>query len=434
MSLVPLPRTLRGLLFLALALATGHAAAQECETYDEARCGNQLYSAESPRLLQWCEQGTDAACSQLLREWDREARQADPRPPNADPDLQEPAVCKENTPDYDADACMVAAEAAASKAIGMALVGIFDQREVVLPAARRETLQRLCLAHPKGEFCRELADAQWKAEDYTHALEALQAGCRAGDARACELHAPLQALGVPPTPLPATALPCGEYRADGGLLDTLDFGDGGLVGFGLGTQARARLEDGTIRLRHDRGSDFAFRLLPGGRLVGMDQWTRMRVYQRSGGSAVCTPPVTFNEIPLPRDCPQVTTDAAAEACCAAGKLQGCNARGNQLALAGDWVKAASQYRTVCQAGVREGCENLVSAQENSPQIDARAQLTQLCTDGGHTHVACDLLATRNWALLEMGRSVEAAQSAADHLAQPQADPPRPARTRNHKQY
>lgn len=426
MSVMTLP--LRALAALFLLSAAAVANAQDCAVYDEATCGNQLYSADATRLQQWCEQGTGVACSGLLREWVSEARQADTRAPNDDPDLQEPAVCKEAHPAYDAQACEVAAKAALSKAMGMALTGVFDQREIVLPAGRLASLQSLCVAHPDGDFCREVAEEQWKAGAFVQAVAALQLSCRSGDERACELHAPLQALGSAARPQPATALPCGEYRSDGGLLDTLDFADGGLVGMGMGAQARARLEDGEIRLRHDKGGDFVFQALPGGKLVGMDEWTRMRVFQRSGGPAQCTAPVVFNVVPLPRDCPQAGSADGAAACCKAGSLQGCNTLGNQQALSGEWVQAAGSYLQVCRAGVREGCENLASAQENSADVDARAQLQQLCeADRSGRHVACDVVATRNWTLMELGRAL---QDAADQSSKD--DAPAAPRTGNHK--
>lgn len=425
MSVMTLP--LRAITALVLLSAAAVASAQDCATYDEATCGNQLYTADAARLQQWCEQGTGVACSGLLREWASEARQADTRPPNDDPELQEPAVCKEADPAYDEKACEAAAKAALSKAMGMALIGVLDQREIVLPAARLKTLQALCVAHPDGDFCREVAEEQWKARDFPQAMAALQLSCRRGDERACELHAPLQALGAAPLPQPATAVPCGEYRSEGGLLDALAFGDGGLVGMGMGAQAHARLEDGAIRLRHDKGGDFVFQTLPGDRLVGMDEWTRMRVFQRVGGPAQCAGAVVFNVVPLPGDCPQAGTADGAEACCKAGRLQGCNALGHRQALSGDWVQAAGSYLAVCRAGVREGCENLASAQENSAAVDARAQLQQLCeADRSGRHVACDVLATRNWTLLELGRAF---QDAAGGTTAPEA----PARTRNHKQ-
>lgn len=426
MSLKTPVRLLRALLPFALLAATGSVAAQDCAVYDDATCGNQLYTAEAPQLQRWCEQGTMAACSGLLREWTSEARSADTRPQNDDPVLQEPAVCKQADPAFDEQACEEAAKAALSKAMGMALVGIFDQRQIVLPAARRQTLQQLCLAHPEGEFCREVAQAQWTADSYDTALVALKAGCAGGDESACELHAPLQSLGTAPRPLPATAVPCGEYRSEGGMLDTLEFGDGGLVGFGLGDHARARLEDGAIRIRHDKGGDFVFKVLAGGHLVGMDDWTQMRVYRRVGGAAQCSPAVVFKAVPLPQDCPGATAEGAAEACCAAGRLQGCNVLGNQLALDEQWPQAATHYQTVCRAGVREGCENLVSAQDSSAEVDARAALEHLCkADASGTAVACDVLATTNWDMIAMGRML---QEAADDVAEPEA----PARTRNHK--
>ena len=418
-----------------LLLSTAHAAsAQDCAVYDEATCGDLLYRAEAPQLQAWCEQGTGAACSLLLREWVSEARQADTRPPNDEPELQEPAVCREADPAYDKAACEEAARAALSKALGMSLAGIFDQREIVLPAERLARLQPVCLAHPAGDFCSELAQEQWKAGAYRLAMQALQAGCKGGDQAACERHEPLQALGVTPQPAQATVIPCGEYRSEGGLLDTLSFGNGGRVEMGMGASAHARLEDGAIRLRHDKGGDFVFKPLAGDRLVGMDDWTRMQVFVRVGGAATCTAPVVFTARPLPQDCPQAIAEDAAAACCAAGKLQGCTTLGNRQALDGQWVQAAANYLTVCRAGVREGCENLVSAQENSPAVDARGQLQQVCdADGSGRHVACDVVATRNWAMLDLGRALQEAASDTGTDAPAASSPRSPApRERTHK--
>ncbi|NOJ99282.1 hypothetical protein HMI51_41125, partial [Corallococcus coralloides] len=87
----------------------------------------------------------------------------------------------------------------------------------------------------------------------------------------------------------------------------------------------------------------------------------------------------------------------------------CNILGNRLALSGQWRQAAEHYTTVCRAGVREGCENLVAAQGRSSDIDAHATLERLCAaDRSGRHVACDVLDTGNWSALELGRVLQEA--------------------------
>lgn len=206
-------------------------------------------------------------------------------------------------------------------------------------------------------------------------------------------------------------------------MDTLDFGDAGLVGIGWDSQLRARVEGGDIRIRHDKGGDFVLRPLPGGQLLGMDQWTRFQVFTATGeGASSCSAPKQYTVLPLPQDCPLALASGGAEACCAQGRLQGCNVLGNRLAMSGNWLQAAQHYLTVCRAGVREGCENLVTAQGNSAELDAHAMLEQLChADRSGRHVACDVLETGNWSTLALGRAL---QEAVDEAASEDAAPRR----------
>ena len=397
-----------------------------------AGCLDSLYNASAPDLQRWCAEGVPAACSRLLNAWQSEAHEADSRPLNDDPDLQEPAVCKEASPDYDEAACAAAAKAAMGKAMGLALMGALDTRDVALPATQLKTLQQLCLAHSGGSFCRSVAEQQWTAAHYAEAIAALQAGCTAGDTRACDAHAPLKALGAPLKLQPAQALPCGTYTSEGGLMDTLAFADGGRVEVGMGSTLRARLEDGRIRIRHDRGGDFVLAPLASGELVGTDEWTRFQVFRRQGAASTCSAGVTFKEVPLPRDCPAVAAPGGAEACCAAGKLQGCNALGNQLALADNWPQAAEKYLQVCRAGIREGCENLASAQEHSSGINAEELLQQTCQAQGRTHVACDVVATRNWEMIAFGAALRESLDAVGQDEDEQPAPPSKSAGRNRK--
>ncbi|WP_455948623.1 hypothetical protein, partial [Lelliottia jeotgali] len=97
----------------------------------------------------------------------------------------------------------------------------------------------------------------------------------------------------------------------------------------------------------------------------------------------------------------------AQACCAAGKLQGCNAAGHQLALRNLWAEAAPFYLKLCAAGVREGCENLASVYEHTGDEALPEQMASICAkDGNGTHVACDVHATRNWGLMRVSAGLE----------------------------
>lgn len=72
--------------------------------------------------------------------------------------------------------------------------------------------------------------------------------------------------------------------------------------------------------------------------------------------------------------------------------------------------------------MREGCENLVTAQGSGAGVDARATLEQLCkADRNGLHVACDVLETQNWKLIVLGGAL---QKAADETAVDDTPAPR----------
>ena len=102
-------------------------------------------------------------------------------------------------------------------------------------------------------------------------------------------------------------------------------GDRGLVTGGLGTELRARLEAGLVRIRHDKGGEFVFARIGEDRLLGLDDWNRYALYRRDGDKASCAAPVVFEETPLIEDYPQPGT-ATADTCCARGSLHGCTSR------------------------------------------------------------------------------------------------------------
>jgi hypothetical protein len=375
-------------------------------------CLNDTLFASNDRLRQWCREDVPAACKRLLANFQTEAREANTLAATQDNALDppEPEVCKPASAQYDQAACLDAAREAMGQAFAKALLGGLAAADASpLPAAQLDEITTLCQAQTQGTFCAKAAEALWEAGRLVPARDALQRACTQGkDPRACERAAPLAKLDAKAlSPLAATALPCGSYVASQGLMDHLPFGDGGMIDSGFGGKLRARLVDGDIRVRHDQGDDFVFKRLANGNLIGMDSWNRFSYYEHTGQTQQCSAPVVFVETPLPQDCPTLGREGGAQACCAAGKLQGCNAAGHQLALRDRWAEAAPFYMTLCTAGVREGCENLATVYEHTGDEALPEQMAALCAkDGKGTHVACDVHATRNWGLMQVSAGLE----------------------------
>ena len=405
-------------------------------------CLHDMLFASNDRLRQWCSEEVPAACKRLLANFQSEAREARTLAATQDegPDRDAPAVCKPDSVQYDQAACLEAARDAMGQAFAKALLGGLGAADASpLPAAQLDEITTLCRTQTGGTFCANAAEALWDAGRLIPARDALQRACTLGkDPRACERAAPLAGLDAKAlTPVAATALPCGSYVAGQGLMDHLPFGDGGMIDSGFGGKLRARLVDGDIRVRHDQGDDFVFKRLVNGNLIGMDSWNRYSYYERTGEAQQCSAPVVFVETPLPQDCPTLAREGGAQACCAAGKLQGCNAAGHHLALRNRWAEAAPFYMTLCTAGVREGCENLATVYEHTGDEALPEQMAALCAkDGNGTHVACDVHATRNWGLMQVSAGLEqiaqrmAAEADADDDAEAPAEAP--ATTKNSK--
>ena len=396
-------------------------AANSCRA-DIDSCIENASAATPQQLRQWCREDLPFACERLLSSYRNEA-QAALQAATPDPDLEEPAVCKEGTPQYSEAACLAAAKEVLGIAMAKALVGAFGSNSAVLPEPRLNELLQLCRSHPDAGFCSEVADAHWDAGRYLPAREALQLACKAGaDEMTCKRAQALAALSAADLDVgPASSLPCGDYKASTGLMDALGFGNDGLVTMGMGSELRARLQDGAIHIRHDKGGDFVLKPLRNGGLLGIDSWNRYAVYQRTGGNNHCSAPKVFVELPLPQDCP-VGSDP--QACCNSGKLQGCNTLGHRHSLAGDWQAAAPYYQKLCQAGVRVGCENLRSVYENTGDEDIPGKLLSICKrDGKGTHVACDVYETTNWAMAGLGAQLMRAAEDLDN--EEDADAPAP---------
>lgn len=423
---------------------------------DARQCLYNHHELSLPALESGCAEGVPQLCQRLPDRY----RKADQAPGSDTPteaqiaviqatmekamaEMDFPRQCRDDDPAADAEACMAILEerpglveavdtAIRTASMAASMVEVFSPAvKPTLSDTRLQRLQGLCTKVGESGFCEDVAKLQWTAGNFQQGRAALQVACDGGDERSCRQASALLQLGEALVQHPAAAVPCGHYAASGGLMDELTFGDGGMVEVGFGSRVRARVQDGQIRMRHERGADYVLQPLANGDLLGLDDSTRFQRFQRQPGNAQCSAPLVFDETPFPQDCPRAPIDGEAEACCAAGRMQGCHVLGSRAALNGKWVAASQHYHRVCQAGIREGCENLVSVMENSSRVDARPMLEAICeADGSGRHVACDVLATRNWGLLEFGQALDrAVQEQSAH-----EDRTRPApRTPNHKQ-
>lgn len=365
-------------------------------------CLATIDDAPSTALQAACDDDLPFACVR----WIDSAR----RKQNASPlDAGPPPECREGTAEFSAEAC----DRAIAKALGTALAEVATSMyadDAPLPPERLDTLPALCARHGSAKVCAKVAEELWTGGRFAQARDALRVGCeRGGDGDACKHLAPLATLAdAQLKPAAATALPCGRYVADTGLMSELDFGDRGLV-TGFGGHLRARLEAGLVRIRHDKGGDFVLQRIGSDRLLGIDDWNRYAVYRldngsRDGGANTCAAPLVFDEKPLVEDCPQPGKETA-DACCARGSLHGCNIAGHQLALGNAWTEAKPYYLKVCAAGVRVGCENLAQVFARGNDETVPEDLDALCATNAR-HVACDVRETTNWALLSLSQATD----------------------------
>jgi hypothetical protein len=396
------------------------AAAGTCRA-DLPQCLDNAYSADEAALRQWCElEALPFACDKLIDLYQAQAKASGP----AEPEIEKPPVCQEGTPTFSEEGCVAAAKEILSEQIAKSLVGALGSMyadAVALPGPHLDQSIAMCNRTGSAKVCNNAAEKLWTAGRYLQARSALQTACsEGGDPDACKKAEPLLGLSDQDQRFaPATQLPCGDYAAATGLMSELKFGDRGMVEAGLGSRMRARLENGLVRVRHDKGGDFVFRVLDAQRMLGIDSWNEFALYRRQGGADRCSAPVAYAEKPLAQDCPSIMEEGGAKACCDAGKLQGCNALGNQRALQDDWAGAKVYYQQVCAQGVRTGCENLTQVYAHAGDESVIGSLDRLC-EADPKHVACDVRETSNWemlgmahALQELGDSMEAELPAED---------------------
>ncbi len=382
------------------------AAAGTCRA-DLSQCLENAYSADEATLSRWCEvEALPFACDKLIDLYQAQAQASGP----PEPEIEKPPVCQEGTPAFSEEGCVAAAKEILGEQIAKSLVGALGSMyadAAVLPPPHLDRSIAICGRTGSAEVCNNAAEKLWAAGRYLQARSALQTACsEGGDPDACKKAEPL--LGMTDKDqrfAQATQLPCGDYAAATGLMSELKFGDRGMVEGGFGSRLRARLENGMVRIRHDKGGDFVFRVLDAQRMLGIDSWNQFALYERKGGADRCSAPAVYAEKPLQQDCPAIMEEGGAKACCDAGKLQGCNALGNQHALRGDWTGAKVYYQQICAQGVRTGCENLTQVYANAGDESVIDSLDRLC-EADPKHVACDVRETSNWEMLGLTHALQ----------------------------
>jgi hypothetical protein len=385
---------------VAACASAAPAAPGTCAAEIDACIASADLAADA-MLQRYCDEGMPFACVKAI---DRERRRAEHPEVDAGEDATPPPECREGTPTFSADACETTIAKLLGSALAEAATSMYAD-DVPLPQARLDGLPALCARQGSAKICAKVAEELWIGGRYTQSRDALRIGCdRGGDPEACKQIAPLAGLSdAQLKTVPSTALPCGRYVADTGLMSELDFGDRGIV-TGFGGDLRARLEAGLVRIRHDKGGDFVLQRIGDDRLLGIDDWNRYAVYRRDGGASACAAPVVFVEKPLVEDCPQPGTETAV-ACCERGSLHGCNIAGHQHALSGAWAEAKPFYLKVCAAGVRIGCENLTRVFAHGDDETVPEDLDRLCAKDPR-HVACDVRDTTNWAMLAFSTATD----------------------------
>lgn len=374
-----------------------------CES-DLDACFRAIDDADDTALEAYCAENLPFACIALIERFQRKAEGETP----ASAPVEAPPECREGAPTFSAPAC----EAFLGRMIAETLVSSAKSMyadEAPLANGDLARLPALCARSASPKLCGTVADKLWNAARYADARTALQRTCALGDEEACRREGALATVANEGfDTVPMTALPCGRYVSDTGLMSEYVFGDRGAVSGGFGASMRARLEHGDVRIRHDKGGDFVLRRLADGRLIGIDTWNRFALYRledgRDGGAETCAAPVTYRETALVEDCPQPGPKTP-EACCASGRLHGCNIVGHRLALEERWYDAANEYLKVCAGDVRIGCENLVRVYAETGDDTIPERLAALCEQDPQ-RVACDVAETTNWAAYAISKMLE----------------------------
>jgi hypothetical protein len=378
-------------------------------------CRSALHRKTDAQMEALCAARLPFGCLELLKRVQESSETSD--------ELEEkelPPVCREGEVTFDMAACKQAFEQALTKALAKVFQSLYTDVDI-LPTALLERLPALCRDNVSAQICAKAAEHLWDAGRFFSAREAFSHACQMpiGDPEACQHAAALEVLtdANAAAPVALEALPCGHYvMSEDGLMSEFDFGDRGITHMGEYFSSRARLENGLVRIRHDKGGDFVLRALANGMLVGQDQWNRYAIYQRENCPTQCAAPVLYHETELKMDC---RAGEDMESCCARGGIQGCNGMGNMAALQDDWQKALSFYANVCQTGVRSGCENMRTVFMEGID-EAKETLETICAKDD-LHVACDILETTNWKSFAAIRELKALEKALKEAAEEEGE-------------
>lgn len=376
---------------------------------DLARCSDQIDTGDvdDATVQRWCEEDLPFACVALIERYQRQAdRQVRSKAPDIDLPDPPPPVCRKGTPDFSESKCRALVEELITAMMITKVSQTLHGAATPLSPEHLEQAARLCQRRPSTAVCNRAAEKLWEGERHAAARDALVLACdQSQDPFDCRKVAPLRGLTPAQlTPITAQALPCGDYVSETGLMDQFSFRDHGLVEGPNEARMRARLENGAIFLRHDKGGDYVLRALADGSLIGQDTWNRYNLYRRQDGPAHCQAPVEFKQVPLAADCP-VNDHAAASACCKRGSAYGCNIVGSRMLMTGDWQAARTNFRTVCAQGVLVGCQNLAQVYAMAGDEGVIDDLQGLC-DQDPRHIACDVLETTNWVMLSLSRTLK----------------------------
>jgi|GEM_PF-4689892 len=279
---------------------TGHCsvktlAAPSCPqpATDEFSCAHSAYQQQDTLILQGlCQQGLAYACLKLADLRDREMRQS-----ASSTALQNPAECAQaNFPE---DTCGSLLSRSLMQQISEVTrdtaLGRTDQ---TWPQAYLDEFSNACQKIGSPELCRQATARMWNAGHYLRAKALLNHACQLQlDSHACMASKALERLGTQLADIqPAKSLPCGIFRPLNmlGLMRELEFTDRGMVNIAQDPM-QARLVNGMVQVRHDKGADFIFRPIGTGWLLGADPWHRYTVFERQGGQAICSPPPGTSE-------------------------------------------------------------------------------------------------------------------------------------------
>lgn len=204
---------------------------------DMKACSNMLYQIDIKQLKQLCEDHIDAAC----RSWEGRS------------------------------------SAAAS---GQSLYATITAIPAAPVQEYTNTMATLCRSGVSANLCGEAAKAQWLSGQYLAARDTLQVACAApiNDPSACKDVANLASLTEQDIASPAPGIPTGAFA----LIETGDpdftLDEEGTVKMKGIAPVKAQEENGIIRIRHNKGGDFAFRRAGKDKLIGLDFWNQVKVY------------------------------------------------------------------------------------------------------------------------------------------------------------